>query len=1108
MKRILALLFIIFLCFTMVGSAHAAPPANFQTTLKIGSGLTEPTGFEIAPDGRIFILQRTGEIKVYKNGQLLPNNFTVLPSVASGDRGLMGIAFDPDFLNNHYVYFYFTDLDLKNRLVRFDASGDVATSGPLILYQTEELSFQLHVGGTIRFGSDGKLYLSIGDNGNSGNGQNLSNVHGKILRLNKDGTIPTDNPFAGQAGVKQEIWAYGLRNPFRFQFDSANGNMYEGDVGEATWEEINFIKPGRNYGWPICEGFCNPSNFLYTDPQYTWNHDGGSAAAVAGPIYHGQMFPSSYQGRLFFGDYAKGFIKTMALDANGNNAGVTNFDVNAGSVVDMKVDPKDGSMYYLNIFPGALYQVTYSTGTKVPVANATADAQKGTAPFTVQFSSNGSNDPNGLPLNYSWDFGDGSTSTAANPTKTYANNGKYTVQLTVNNGTYSALAIPLIIQVGIPPKVTIGMPADGSTYKAGDIIRYSASAIDGAGFDISDGSLSTTIVFHHQTHIHPFLGPLVGRTGQFTIPTTGEVSAETWFEITTTAKDTSGLTSSATVNIYPQKVNLTFNSNVPGLKILIDGQPVATPITVQGVVNFERPLSAPSIQVLNGLPYSFRQWSDGGATTHTVTTPTVNTTYTATFDQTTPFNGEYFKNQTLTGTPAFTRQDPEINFDWSTTSPNAVIPHDQYSVRWTKQQYFPAGKYTFSTSSDDGNRLYIDNNLVINQWVDQQLTTKTGTVDLTDGNHTIRMEYYQGFGNAVAKLDWQYIAQTIVTPTPTLANPTPTPVIGQRLGGMDLNGYCTSQNAGNDASPSGNNWICSQTGQIINMTSACQWQYKTGNTAARQETTGDPYSWACYTAQGTNPTPTVALPTPTPGLPTPTVALPTATPVLNQRLGGMDLNGYCTSQNAGNDASPSGNNWLCSQTGQIINMTNACQWQYKTVNAAAKQETVGDPYSWACYTAQGTNPTPTVALPTPTPVLPTATPQPQVGYAGKYWNLATNAAFPPTIPTTAATLSRTDATINFDWGGGSPDPKITVDRFVTQWTRTQTFEAANYTFSATSDDGVRVYIDGVAVINQWNDHPATTYTANKAMTAGNHTIRVDYYERGGGAVAKFSFTKN
>lgn len=226
----------------------AAFPEGFVNTQVVGSGLSDASGFEFAPDGRIFILERTGAIKVYKNGQLLPQPFFKFSSVAEGDRGLIGIAFDPDFATNHYVYFYYTGTDLFNHLVRFDASGDVPPNAGTELYTTHVPSNQLHVGGSIRFGPDGKMYFAVGDNGYPPNAQDMGVPYGKILRINKDGSVPDDNPFVGQAGKLPEIWAYGFRNPWRFQFDSANGKIYGGDVGNDTWEEVNYIEKGNKYG--------------------------------------------------------------------------------------------------------------------------------------------------------------------------------------------------------------------------------------------------------------------------------------------------------------------------------------------------------------------------------------------------------------------------------------------------------------------------------------------------------------------------------------------------------------------------------------------------------------------------------------------------------------------------------------------------------------------------------------------------------------------------------------------------------------------------------------------------------------------------------------------
>ena len=191
-----------------------------------GRGLDDPSGFDIAPDGRIFVLERAGKVKVIKNGQLLAQPFADLPSAASGDRGLLGIAFDPHFGQaNHYVYFYYTGLDLLNHLVRFDASGDVGAEGPYQIFATQSPSQLLHVGGSIAFGPDGKLYLAVGDNGYPANAQDLSNPARQDPAHQRRRIDPIRQPFLRPGfGKLGAIWAYGFRNPWRFQFDTATGN--------------------------------------------------------------------------------------------------------------------------------------------------------------------------------------------------------------------------------------------------------------------------------------------------------------------------------------------------------------------------------------------------------------------------------------------------------------------------------------------------------------------------------------------------------------------------------------------------------------------------------------------------------------------------------------------------------------------------------------------------------------------------------------------------------------------------------------------------------------------------------------------------------------------
>src|SRR5262245_51100065 len=235
-------------------TAAATVPSGFTETT-VASGLAGPTAMAFAPDGRILICQQGGQLRVVKDDVLLPAPFLTVTVSSAGERGLLGVAFDPAFEINQYVYVYYTATtpNVHNRLSRFTANGDVAAPGSeLVLLDLNPLSSATnHNGGAIHFGSDGMLYIGVGENASGANSQTRSNLLGKILRINADGSIPASNPFFTQAtGVNRAIWALGLRNPFTFAFESLTGRMLINDVGQNTWEEVNEGQAGANYGWP------------------------------------------------------------------------------------------------------------------------------------------------------------------------------------------------------------------------------------------------------------------------------------------------------------------------------------------------------------------------------------------------------------------------------------------------------------------------------------------------------------------------------------------------------------------------------------------------------------------------------------------------------------------------------------------------------------------------------------------------------------------------------------------------------------------------------------------------------------------------------------------
>jgi glucose/arabinose dehydrogenase len=343
-------------------TAHAASlPVDFAEEL-VAATLQNPTAMALAPDGRIFVCEKDGAVRVVKNGALLAAPFAVLAPATQGERGLLGIALDPAFPSNGFVYLYWTATSptLHNKVTRFTAAGDLAAPGSeATLFDLDDLSgASNHNGGALHFGPDGKLYVAAGENANGSNAQTLGNVLGKILRLNKDGTIPNDNPFVNAAtGKNRSIWALGLRNPYTFAFDPVTGRMFINDVGQNTWEEINDGLPGGNYGWPVTEG--PHDNPAYQKPLFAYGHgNGGSTGcAIAGGAFYRPTtlsFPADYVGDYFFGDFCSGWIRRF----DPQTQQVRDFAQGIGAPIDYFVAP-DGSFYYLAHTAGTLYRVRY-----------------------------------------------------------------------------------------------------------------------------------------------------------------------------------------------------------------------------------------------------------------------------------------------------------------------------------------------------------------------------------------------------------------------------------------------------------------------------------------------------------------------------------------------------------------------------------------------------------------------------------------------------------------------------------------------------------------------------------------------------------------------------
>ncbi len=583
---------------TMQNGAPIIPGFEAET---IASGLVLPTAMAFAPDGRIFIAEKGGAVRAVKNGALLSEPVITLTDVNSyADRGLIGIAIDPNFSANGYLYLSYTYENTPGanfsgpktvHIARVTIIGDTASeSSKVILVGTVDgnaaspscenflvtddcipSDSPSHSAGGLRFGPDGKLYATLGEGANFDRvdplalrAQNLDSLGGKVLRLNTDGTAPADNPFynGNPNANRSKVYAYGVRNAFRFNFRPSDGALFLGDVGWDMWEEINLILPGKNYGWPCFEGtsrgtpasggpgyVCDAPGA--TDPLYFYQHNSAFAGSVtAGAFPSGSAYPAEFSNSLFFGDYAQNWIRRLVLD-DANNVLSVQQDVidNPGGPVDLSTGP-DGNVYYIAIYTGELKRLVYTTGNRNPIASIGATPTAGLAPLSVSFSSAGSSDPNGDALSYSWNFGDGATSTLQNPTHMYAANGSYTAVLTLSDGRGGVDIKSIIIKVGNqPPSANIESPISGSLYKGGDTVT-----LRGVGTDPEDGALPTSayhwqIILHHNVHPHLLQEFFNTASPSFTAPDhTGETDVYT--EVVLTVTDSAGLTGTRSINLY------------------------------------------------------------------------------------------------------------------------------------------------------------------------------------------------------------------------------------------------------------------------------------------------------------------------------------------------------------------------------------------------------------------------------------------------------------------------------------------------------------------------------------------------------------------------------
>ncbi|MEU8233350.1 PQQ-dependent sugar dehydrogenase [Actinoplanes sp. NPDC048967] len=618
-------------------AAHPVNAADFQQ-VELARGvaeLGEPMSMAVLPDRSVLHTARNGVLR-RTTAAGVTSVIGTLPVYTHDEEGLQGVGVDPSFSSNRFIYLYFspplstpggdapaTGTDFSswngvNRLARFTLNADFSlnmSSQVTVLEIATNRGMCCHVGGDIDFDAAGNLYLSTGDDSNpfdSGgytpidertnrnpvydaqrSAGNTNDLRGKVLRIkvNADGSysIPSGNLFPpGTARTRPEIYAMGLRNPFRLSVDKPTGVLYVSDYGPdagttsstrgpAGQVEFNRITSAGNYGWPYCTG-SNTTNETYVDYTFPSGPSGsrfncaapvnnsprntgltnlpaarpawikydncslaafgcGSESPMGGAVYRydaanpsSVKFPPALDGHYFAMEFGRRWIKTIDVNADGSAGQISDFPWRGTQVMDSAFGP-DGALYVLDYGTGwgsgdassAVYRIEYNpAGNQAPVARAGADRTSGAAPLTVNFSSAGSSDPEGGALTYLWNFGDGSTSTQANPSHTFTDSGQRAVTLTVTDPAGRTGSATVTITVGnTAPTVTLSTPVDGSLFAFGDSVPYTITVSDAEDGTVDCDRVKLTYLLGHDDHGHA-ISSRTGCSGTLPIPVDGE----------------------------------------------------------------------------------------------------------------------------------------------------------------------------------------------------------------------------------------------------------------------------------------------------------------------------------------------------------------------------------------------------------------------------------------------------------------------------------------------------------------------------------------------------------------------------------------------------------